>query len=144
MRAHAMWTLLLLSAAMPAAAAPCYVVYDRADAVIFRDSVPPFDLSDPKAPERAMMRKQGQHMLMAEFDKCDPVGFISPTTGANTATVDEIVSGVQPAVATSVGQSGGTAKSSIQPGSPRTLTPAMRPGVAAAQASGAAPAPAKK
>src|SRR3954471_3596922 len=114
MRANAMWTLLLLTAAMPAAASPCYVIYDRADAVIFRDSVPPFDLSDANAPERAMMRKQGQHMLMAEFDKCDPVGFISPTTGATTATVDEIVSGVQPAVATSVGKSGGTAKSSIQ------------------------------
>lgn len=133
MRAHAL-SLLLFAAAMPAAAVPCYVVYDRSDQVIYRDNTPPFDLSDPNAPERAMMRKQGQHMLMAEFDNCDPVGFISPVTGANTATVDEIVSGVQSAVATSVGKSGGTAKGSIQPGSPRAFTAAQRPGAAAAAA----------
>lgn len=134
MRAQTSWLLLLTAFALPAAAAPCYVVYDRADAIIFRDNTPPFDLSDAKAPERAMMRKQGQHLLVAEFDNCDPVGFISPTTGATTATVDEIVNGLQPAVATSVGKSGGTAKASLQPGSPRTFARLARPGVAAAAA----------
>ena len=134
MRAHAMWTFVLFAAAMPALAAPCYVVYDRADAVIFRDNTPPFDLSDPNAPERAMMRKQSQHLLIAEFDNCDPVGFISPITGANIATVDEIVNGVQPAIATSVAKAGGTAKGSLQPGSPRAFTPTLRPGQAAAAA----------
>jgi hypothetical protein len=134
MRCSALWVLLLAAAALPAAAAPCYVVYDRADAVIYRDYTPPFDLSDGKAPERAMMRQQGQHLLIAEFDNCDPVGFISPTTGATTATVEEIVNGVQPAIATSVAKGGGTAKGAVRPGS----APAARPGATAAAATAAA------
>jgi len=130
MRAHALLTCLLLTASMSAVAAPCYVVYDRSDAVVYRDYAPPFDLSDPKAPERAMMRKQSQHLLIAEFDNCDPVGFISPTTGATTATVEEIVNGVRPAIATSVANSGGTVKAGVRPGS----APAARSGAAAAAA----------
>jgi hypothetical protein len=129
MRAHALSIVLLAAAALPASAAPCYLVYDRSDAVIYRDYTPPFDLSVENSPERAMMRKQGQHLLIAEFDNCDPVGFISPTTGGTTATVDEIVNGVQPAVSTSMTKSGGTVKTGIRPGS----APASRPGAAAAK-----------
>lgn len=118
MRPHATLVALLAfaGASSLASAAPCYVIYDRNDAVIFRDYSPPFDLSDPKAPERQMMRQQGQHLLIAEFDNCNPVGFISPTTGSNAATVDEIVAGVQPAIATSIAKSGGVVQSGAQPG----------------------------
>ena len=38
-----------------AGAAPCYIVVDGNDAVVFRDTQPPFDLSDPKSPERAAL-----------------------------------------------------------------------------------------
>ena len=107
-----------------AMAAPCYVVYDRNDAVVYRDYDPPFDLSDPKAPERAMMRQQKQHLLIAEFDKCNPVGFISPVTGGTTATVDEIVAQLRSAVPTSVGGSSGISQ-----------RPGMTPGTPAASAS---------
>src|SRR4249920_478038 len=99
MGANGYWIAAMLAGlgwAGAASAAPCYVIYDRNDAIIYRDYAVPFDLSDPKAPERTMMRQQGQHLLVAEFDNCNPVGFISPTTGATTATVDEIVNGVQP------------------------------------------------
>ncbi len=92
----------LCGAASATQAAPCYVVYDRNDAVVYRDYAPPFDLSKANAPERAMMRQNGQHLIVAEFDKCNPVGYISPTTGGTTATVDEIVSGLQPAIGTSM------------------------------------------
>lgn len=124
--------LLTLGCASAASAAPCYVIYDRNDVVIYRDYAAPFDLSDAKAPERVMMRQQGQHLLIAEFDNCNPVGFISPTTGSNAATVDEIVAGVQPAIATSVAKSGGVVPSGAQPGArpaprgnaaPRSSTP---------------------
>ena len=118
MRAHGYAVLALVAACLagPASAAPCYVIFDRNDAIIFRDYSPPFDLSDPKGPERQMMRRQGQHMIIAEFDNCNPVGFISPITGATTATVDEIVLRIQPAVATSVARSSGVS-SAVQPGS---------------------------
>lgn len=94
--------LLAILVSGPALAAPCYVIYDRNDAVVYRDSEPPFDLGDPNAPERAMMRRQGQHLLVAEFENCNPVGYISPATGGTTATVDEIVMQLKPAIGTAV------------------------------------------
>ncbi len=84
-------------------AAPCYIIFDKNDTTIYRDTAPPFDLSTASggAPERAMMRQRGDLLLIAEFDRCDAVGYISPTTGRTTATVDEIVMQLKPAVATS-------------------------------------------
>jgi len=100
---------VLLSAGSAAVAAPCYVIYDRNDAIIYRDYKPPFDLSDTSSRERDMMRRQGQHLLVAEFgEECNPVGFISATTGASAASVDEIVNDVRPVIATNVGKSGAT------------------------------------
>jgi hypothetical protein len=92
-----------LFAAGLAMAAPCYIIFDKNDTTIYRDTVPPFDLSTASggAPERAMMRRRGELLLIAEFDRCDAVGYISPTTGRTTATVDEIVMQLKPAVATS-------------------------------------------
>jgi hypothetical protein len=116
----------ILAAGAPAVAAPCYVVYDRNDAVIYRDYKPPFDLSDSKSPERDMMRRQGQHLLVAEFaDECNPVGFISATTGATTASVEEIVNEVRPAIPSNVANSG-TTKAAARPGS-KTPTQVARP-----------------
>jgi len=94
--------LLAALIAGPALAAPCYVIYDRNDAVVYRDYEPPFDLGDLNAPERAMMRRQGQHLIVAEFEKCNPVGYISAATGGTTATVDEIVMLLKPAIGTAV------------------------------------------
>jgi hypothetical protein len=114
----------LLSAGPAAFAAPCYVVYDRNDAIIYRDYKPPFDLSETNSREREMMRRQGQHLLVAEFvEECNPVGFISATTGATTASVEEIVNDVRPAIASSVAKSG-TAQTAPRPGS----KPASQPG----------------
>ena len=98
--------LAALTFAGSAAAVPCYLVIDRNDVVIFRDTSPPFDLSVANAPERAAMRQRGEHLLIADFDKCNAVGYISATTGGTTATVDEIVMQLQPAISTSVGSGG--------------------------------------
>ncbi len=95
--------LAAIVAAGGAAAAPCYMVIDRNDIVIFRDVVPPFDLSSLKSADLAALRKRGEHLIIAEFEDCRAVGYISPTTGGSTATVDEIVMKLQPAISTSVG-----------------------------------------
>ena len=78
---------VLLSAGSAAIAAPCYVIYDRNDAVIYRDHKPPFDLSVVNSREREMMRRQGQHLLVAEFlQECNPVGVIwASTQGSGSA-----------------------------------------------------------
>jgi hypothetical protein len=130
---HVAIALAAAGLAGAAAAAPCYLIYDRNDAVIFRDYAPPFDLSETKSPERNMMREKGQHLLVAEFDDCNPVGFISPTTGANAATVEEIVMNVRPAIATNLGK--GTVSGGIKPG---TTPAANRGGTASATAASAA------
>lgn len=119
--------IVLLSAGPAAVAAPCYVVFDRNDAIIFRDYKPPFDLSDANSREREMMRRQGQHMLVAEFgEDCNPVGFISASTGATAASVEEIVNTVRPAVASSVATSGAT-QAAPRPGSkPAPQAPAKK------------------
>ena len=119
--------IVLLSAGPAAVAAPCYVVFDRNDAIIFRDYKPPFDLSDANSREREMMRRQGQHMLVAEFgEDCNPVGCISASTGATAASVEDIVNTVRPAVASSVATSGAT-QAAPRPGSkPAPQAPAKK------------------
>ncbi|MFO1304934.1 MAG: hypothetical protein U1F54_14460 [Burkholderiales bacterium] len=108
----------LLVSAGTAVAAPCYVILDRDDSVVYRDYKPPFDMSNYNSPERALLRRKGQHLIVAEFgDDCNPVGYISSSTGASTGTtVDEIVGGVRSAVASSVATTGST-KAAPQPGS---------------------------
>mgnify|MGYP006927332507 CR=1 FL=1 len=111
MRTRSLWhaaAIAALGLTTTAGAAPCYIVVDGNDAVVFRDTQPPFDLSDPKSPERAALRQRGQHLIVAEFDKCYAVGFISPTTGATTSSVDDIVMQLKPAVATSVNRTAGS------------------------------------
>ncbi len=104
-----------MAAAAGASASTCYVVLDRTDAMIYRDPTPPFDLSDAKSPERAAMRARGEHLIIAEFEKCEPAGFISPTTGGTTASVEDIVTQLKPAIAPSVGSRQGAAAAKSAP-----------------------------
>lgn len=129
--------LIALCTASLAVAAPCYVIIDRNDAVVYRDTAPPFDLSPAGASERAALRQRGHLLVIAEFDRCNAVGYISPTTGGTTATVDEIVMGLKPAIGTSSGNSGGTVTSAAAGG-------VASPRAAPARAAAPAPAPAPK
>ena len=93
----------LLAVAGPAVAAPCFLIIDRNDVILYRDLVPPFDLSTTRSQDRDALRQRGHLLLVAEFEQCNSVGYISATTGRTTATVDEIVMQLKPAIATSVG-----------------------------------------
>ena len=57
--------LAAMGAIGAATASPCYVILDRNDAVVFRDAVPPFDLSDPKSQDRMALRQSGA-LLVAD------------------------------------------------------------------------------
>jgi len=98
--------LAALWSAGAAVAAPCYIVIDRNDTAVYRDLTPPFDLSVANPPERDAMRKRGELLVIAEFENCRPVGYISPTTGATAASVDQIVMQLQPAISTSINRPG--------------------------------------
>lgn len=119
-----------------ASAMTCYLVYNKDDVVIYRDIVPPYDLSVTNSPERAAERQRGEQMLFAEFDKCDAVGFISATTGGSTATVDDIVAGIQPTIGTRLG---GSSATSGAPGSGRAAAGAAAPSTRAAARSALVP-----
>ena len=125
--------LVALCGAGVAIAAPCYVIIDRNDVVVYRDTVPPFDLSIAGSPERALLRQRGQHLLIAEFDQCYAVGYISPTTGG-TASVDDIVMRLQPAIGTSIGSPSGyvTSPTAGSGGGGYTAAPPSAPVAAAA------------
>jgi hypothetical protein len=110
MRRRSLWlaaAIAALGAATSAIAAPCYVIVDRDDVVVYRDTKPPFDLSEAKSAERAALRQRSLHLIVAEFENCYAVGHISPTTGGTTSSVDDIVMQLKPAIATSVNRMSG-------------------------------------
>jgi len=111
----------LLSAAIVAAfscsatahALTCHIVLDRADAVVYRDTVPPVDLSERGRAARAAMRQRGEFLLMIEADQCSRFVATTGAAGAGGATVEEIVAGLR---SYQVAGSGGGVMSSARPG----------------------------
>jgi hypothetical protein len=87
---------LLLAAAAPgsAGALTCYFVIDRNDNVIYRDTLPPVDLSDQGAAERDRMRRRGEHLVSMESDRCPALEFFTGNAGSSALNVDQVVAGV--------------------------------------------------
>ena len=112
-------------AAGVAAASTCYVVLDAKDAVVYRASMPPVDMSDRGAAAREALRQRGEYLLFIETEQCVPFGYERgevfsrrSNTGSITAVDVGAVAGaprIQPARATS-----GT------PGAARPPAPAAR------------------
>jgi hypothetical protein len=93
----------LLSAAIVAAfgcsatahALTCHIVLDRSDTMLYRDSVPPVDLSERGRPARTAMRQRGEFLLVMESDQCARFVAATGAPGSSGATVDEIVAGLR-------------------------------------------------
>ena len=87
---------LLLAAGAPgsAAALTCYFVIDRNDNVIYRDTLPPVDLSDQGTAERDRMRRRGEHLISMESDRCPALEFFTGNAGSSALNVDQVVAGV--------------------------------------------------
>ncbi|HEV2979243.1 MAG TPA: hypothetical protein VG425_16830 [Casimicrobiaceae bacterium] len=82
---------LAATAAAPANAVICYTLLDRSDTLLYRSSVPPFDMSDAGAAQRDALRRRNQYLMVAEVDSCQTVAAAAGTSGYHPATVDEIV-----------------------------------------------------
>ncbi|HKW80363.1 MAG TPA: hypothetical protein VJQ49_05095 [Casimicrobiaceae bacterium] len=108
--------------AVPARALVCNIVFDRNDQVIYRDTVPPIDLSDDGSMARAEMRHRGEYLMVIDSDRCSKVTPTSAKSG--TATVDEIVAGMRPYLgagggrASAGGQAAGGVASNARPAAP--------------------------
>lgn len=83
------------SATGAAIAAPCYVVLDREDAVVYQSPHPPVDMSTAGMAARDAMRSRGDVMLNFDTANC-PVRIVASRSGRAEATVDEIVAAVKP------------------------------------------------
>src|SRR5450631_3288845 len=83
------------SCSATAYALTCHIVLDRTDTVVYRDVVPPVDLSERGRAARAAMRQRGEFLLMMESDQC--ASFVAQTgaSGAGGASVDDIVAGLR-------------------------------------------------
>ena len=95
---HPLLSVAIVSAfscSATAYALTCHIVLDRADTVVYRDIVPPVDLSDRGRAARTAMRQRGEFLLMIEADQCSRFVATTGAAGAGGATVDEIVAGLR-------------------------------------------------
>ena len=108
-----------LSCSATASALTCHIVLDRADTVVYRDTVPPVDLSERGRAARAAMRQRGEFLLMIEADQCSRFVATTGAAGAGGATVEEIVAGLRSYQV--AGSGGGVMSSGVMSGArPRT------------------------
>ena len=108
----------------------CHIVFDRADTVVYRDTVPPVDLSERGRAARAAMRQRGEFLLMMEADQCSRFVTTTGAAGAGGATVEEIVAGLRSyqVAGSGVGFMSSSVTSSARPStSPAPSAPAALP-----------------
>ena len=79
-------------AAVSASAATCYTVFDRNDNVVYRDTFPPIDLSDPRNNDE--LRARGEHLISMESDRCAQLQFFTGAAGSSALSVDAVVAGI--------------------------------------------------
>ena len=111
-----------LSLLSPAAGAfTCYMLYDRNDNLVYRDTISPVDMSDQGASARESMRNRGDYLVVADADRCPQVTFVFGAAGSSTLSVDSIVGGMP----VGAGVSGFSVSRSASRPSPR-IAPAVR------------------
>lgn len=76
-------------AALPAGAVTCFVVLDRNDNVIYRDALPPVDLSDAGKAAREAMRARGEFMMFHEVESCPRLEFFTGGAGTTAVRLDQ-------------------------------------------------------
>ena len=114
-----------VSLVSPAAGAfTCYMLYDRNDNLVYRDTISPVEMSDQGASARESMRDRGDYLVVADADRCPPVTFVFGAAGSSTLSVDSIVGGMP----VGAGSSGFTVSRSGSRPIPRIAPPAARGG----------------
>ena len=88
----------LAATALPAFAAECYVIVDRANQVVYQGLTSPIDLSADGKAARDAMRARGEQLIAMDTDHCPPIDRARITGNGKPASVDEIVAGMRPAI----------------------------------------------
>jgi len=79
-------TALLVPAAH---AVNCFIVMDRNENVIYRDVLPPVDLSDAGKPAREAMRQRGEYFLFHDAETCPRMEFFTGGAGNVALALDQ-------------------------------------------------------
>jgi hypothetical protein len=95
----------------------CYVLFDRNDNVVYRDTIPPVDLSDQGAPARAAMRQRGEYMMISDVDRCPQAAFVFGQAGSASLSIDDFLGTVKPESRASAATPGRARSTSGSPGS---------------------------
>ncbi|MGH8800373.1 MAG: hypothetical protein ACREX7_09015 [Casimicrobiaceae bacterium] len=72
----------------------CYMLYDRNDNLVYRDTLSPVDMSEQGAAQREAMRQRGEYLVIADADRCPQVAFVFGSAGSSALSVDTIVGGM--------------------------------------------------
>lgn len=120
------YLLAAAALALPGVAAgyTCYLVYDRNDSTIYRDMLPPVDMSVRGTAAREALRNRGELLLIIETDRCAPISFVTGPGGSGALNLDNMVGSVPDAMPT-----GNVTGSGPRPGS---STPNARSGASSA------------
>lgn len=96
-------TLVVLALATVAAGVPalasavtCYTLYDRNDAVVYRGTFPPIDMSPDGDAQRDAMRAAGQFLIFGDAETCPPVEYRFGEAGNKNLSIDNIIGGIRP------------------------------------------------
>jgi len=76
------------------AAFTCYMLYDRNDNLVYRDTISPVDMSEQGTAARESMRDRGDYLVIADADRCPQVSFVFGAAGSSTLSVDSMVGGM--------------------------------------------------
>ena len=87
---------MLAGASTAASALTCYTLYDKNDAVVYRGTFPPVDMSSEGDAQRDAMRAAGQFLTFGDQDTCPPVEYRFGDAGSKTLSIDNIIGGIRP------------------------------------------------
>lgn len=93
-----LFAVIAAAAAWPsiASALTCYTLYDRTDAVVYRGTFPPIDMSAEGDAQRDAMRATGQFLVFGDAETCPPVEYRFGEAGSKTLSIDNIIGGIRP------------------------------------------------
>ncbi len=103
----------------------CYVLFDRNDNVVYRDTIPPVDLSDQGADARAAMRQRGEYMMISEVDRCPQAAFVFGQAGSPSLSIDDFLGTVKPESRVSAATPGRARSAPGSPGSTAARPPTV-------------------
>lgn len=84
-----------LLAAGSAQALTCFILFDRTDAIAYRGTFPPVDMSPEGDAQRDTLRAMGQFLMFIEAEICQPVEYRFGDAGDKYLSIDNIIGGIR-------------------------------------------------